>query len=522
MGLIELFRNYALQRGNVVNGRYCLVQHCGSGAFGDVWFAEVLGNQGPFSPGTRVALKFLHEMWNETPVELLAVQEMGPHPNIISVYETGQHSVVLPEETVSFPFLVMEAAQKSLRTIMEEQGGRLRDDQTFAMATQVLAALSAAFGAGIRHRDIKPDNILLGSDGLFKVADFGLAKWTTRPFSRTRDLKGTPWYMPPEAMRHSPMVAQSFDIYGLAVTLYQGLTGELPFDKGLGLTDLLICKEQNDYTPIREYRPDLPQGLWSVLERALHANPQIRFFEPRDFAEALEEVLAEPHRRQVTSFREAVTDLLKQSYVSDAMGLLTKRLAEQPHDHDSALLLGRLYLQGGEQEKAAAVWSRAISQLPEGKHDPHAYHLLFSLAKLWYSKKAFGQAAPLFARAAAIHPQILYPLCLAAACYALDAQFTRAVTHMEKACALAPHLPALRARLGLIYWQLGQHQKAAENWERVLLANSHDHKTRLELARLYKLLDIDRGLRHAVELQRMAPNSQEAREAARLFALDRR
>jgi predicted Ser/Thr protein kinase len=147
------------------------------------------------------------------------------HPNVVSVYESG--------EAEGLPYLVMEYVDGvTLRDAMREK--KLAPAEALAIVPQICEALEYAHAQGVVHRDVKPENILLTKDGRVKIADFGLAKVTDPAgvsLTGTRQAMGTPHYMAPEQWEKPAEVDHRADIYALGVVLYELLTGELPLGR---------------------------------------------------------------------------------------------------------------------------------------------------------------------------------------------------------------------------------------------------------------------------------------------------
>ena len=189
------------------------------------------------------------------------------HPNVVGVYDSGEDGAVA--------FMVMERLPgPSLAELIAS--GPLDQERVVAISLDVLAALDAAHAIGLIHRDIKPGNILLDSDGRAKVSDFGIAKSvevgavddTTRPdLTQVGQVIGTPAYLAPERLAGQPATTQS-DLYALGVVMYEALTGAKP---------ALAAP-----VDVRRVRPDVAPGLAAVVRRALSVSPGDRYGNARD------------------------------------------------------------------------------------------------------------------------------------------------------------------------------------------------------------------------------------------------
>ncbi|WP_447972583.1 protein kinase domain-containing protein [Nitrospira sp. Kam-Ns4a] len=206
-----------------VRERYDDIVRIGGGGMGTVYRAtdRVLRR--------KVALKFMKDELKQAADavqrfirEAQAASHLK-HPNIIAIYDIHVGDPV---------FIAMEHVEgRSLREILRE--GPLAPELVRAIATQLCAALGYAHSQGVVHRDIKPDNILLTGEGQVKIADFGLAHLdlAVSSLTHTGALLGTPWYMAPEQILGKPVDGRT-DLYALGVTLYELLTGRVPFAEG--------------------------------------------------------------------------------------------------------------------------------------------------------------------------------------------------------------------------------------------------------------------------------------------------
>ncbi len=194
------------------------------------------------------------------------------HPNIVQVYE------VL--EAVGRPVLVMEYVEGTdLKSALDQ--GTLGEAEIIRIMSAVCDALAFAHSRGVIHRDVKPANILLGRDGVPKVADFGLATQKGRRLSAAIDaqesgnLLGSPAYMSPEQARGDlRRLDNRTDIYSLGATLYFALTGRPPV---AGSTATLATAQRGDVTPPSRLRAGLSRDLEAVCLKALSATPEHRY-----------------------------------------------------------------------------------------------------------------------------------------------------------------------------------------------------------------------------------------------------
>jgi serine/threonine-protein kinase len=202
------------------------------------------------------------------------------HPNVVLVLDTGEQDGV--------PFIVME--QMSGQTLRHALArGPMTPAAAQDLARQVLSALAAAHRAGLVHRDIKPGNILEADEGLWKVADFGIAKsleLADGDLTSVGLVLGTPAYLAPERLSGKPATVAS-DLYAVGVVLYECLAGRPPFaaESPIALAALVATQRPD---PIRTHRPDLPESLAAAIDRAMAADPADRFATAAEMAVTLD------------------------------------------------------------------------------------------------------------------------------------------------------------------------------------------------------------------------------------------
>ncbi len=156
-------------------------------------------------------------------------------------------------------------------------------------ASQVLSALGHAHQSGVLHRDVKPSNILIGADGRVKLTDFGIASLTADPgLTITGGTVGTLYYMSPEQMKALPLDGRA-DLYSVGVTLYEMVTGQVPF-KGDSYYAILKAHLESIPVPPMDLVPGLPAELSDIIEKALEKQPSARFQTAEEFRVALQEL----------------------------------------------------------------------------------------------------------------------------------------------------------------------------------------------------------------------------------------
>jgi Protein kinase domain len=255
-----------LRTGQEVAG-YRIDDQLASGGMGIVYRATQL------SLGRTVALKVLAPHLSADPefVERFrqeaALQARLEHPGIVTVYEAGESDEGL--------FLAMQVVEGSdLKRLI--QSGKLSPERALRLLEQVAAALDAAHEAGLIHRDVKPQNVLVDGGDRAYLADFGLTKSSgSRGITRSGAYLGSLDYVSPEQVRGEPVTSAS-DRYAFAAVLYECLTGELPFARETEAA-LLFAHVSEPPPRASERRPELPATVDDVLARGLAKDPAGRY-----------------------------------------------------------------------------------------------------------------------------------------------------------------------------------------------------------------------------------------------------
>ena len=263
--------------GSFFGDRFRIDEILGVGAMGTVFRATDLKTDQ--SVALKVLLKARHDEDArdrfEREVEILGALD---HPSIVSVRGFGHaHGRV--------PWLAMELVQgESLGTLIR-QFGALRPNDFQPLLKAICEPLQVAHDAGVVHRDLKPDHVLVTDDRRVKLIDFGLSSLATgKKLTATGTVIGTPRYMAPELLASARNASPASDVYALAVITYEALTGESPFtasDHGQLLGAIMQGKTQ----PLSAHLPEYP-AIDELLQRAMAKDPEQRPSSPRDFANA--------------------------------------------------------------------------------------------------------------------------------------------------------------------------------------------------------------------------------------------
>src|SRR4029077_6235368 len=269
----------------VIAHRYELQRQLAQGGMAEVWLAVDL------TLDRKVAVKWLKPNLATDEVvterfrrEAIAAASLN-HPNIVAVHDVfeqdGRQAVVMQ---------LVEG--KSLRQLLDTQK-RLSPELTCHIGTCVALALDHAHEAGFVHRDVKPGNIMITSDGRVLLTDFGIAKGLQSPdadLTSDNIMMGTAKYLSPEQVRGKKLDGRA-DLYSLGLVLYECLAGRVPF---LGETDAdtALALLNRDPTDLARLRPTLPYGLAELIHRLLARRPMDRFATGSELRVALTRIAA--------------------------------------------------------------------------------------------------------------------------------------------------------------------------------------------------------------------------------------
>ncbi|MCR5144215.1 MAG: Stk1 family PASTA domain-containing Ser/Thr kinase [Lachnospiraceae bacterium] len=273
-----------LEQGNYVADRYEILDKIGTGGMSDVYKAKdhILGRE--------VAIKVLKQEFAEdinfvTKFRTEAQSAAGlEHPNIVNIYDVGS-------DDGSY-FIVMEYVEGiTLKTYIEKKG-QLNFKEAISIAIQVGRGIEAAHNKGIIHRDIKPQNIIISTEGKVKVTDFGIARATSSNTIHS-DVMGSVHYVSPEQARNGFVDFKS-DIYSLGIVMYEMVTGRVPFD-GDSTVNIALKHLQDDIVTPSAYAPDLPISIEKIILKATLKSPDRRYASMEDLLLDLKKALVSPN-----------------------------------------------------------------------------------------------------------------------------------------------------------------------------------------------------------------------------------
>jgi serine/threonine-protein kinase len=300
--------------------------------------------------GRRVALKLLDERHaaDEQVVERFRREAQSAaglnHPNIVSIFDRG-----LAEGTY---YIAMEYLDGRTLKELLVKNGPTPVPIAIDYARQILGALAFAHRHGIVHRDIKPHNIVVGSDGRLKVTDFGIARSGASQMTEAGSIVGTAQYLSPEQARGAPVDPRS-DIYSLGIVLYEMLTGKVPFT---GDTPVEIAMKHLSQIPEppSELRPEVPHDLDAVVMRALAKDPDQRY----ESAEEMDADLARVARGVAVSreTEEALTTVMAGGGIGAGETMVTRPRAVAPPPAPPIYRPPRGYYDYEEPPRGRSFW----------------------------------------------------------------------------------------------------------------------------------------------------------------------
>ncbi len=268
-------------------GHYRLLHPIGKGGFADVYLGEHIHLT------TYAAVKLLHTRLSDEDVENFRREAQMiarlVHPNIVRVFDFGVEN--------NIPYLVMDYARDGTLRQRHAKGIQLSLATVVTYVLQIAEALQYAHDQRLIHRDVKPENMLIGGRQEVLLSDFGIALMSqTSNFQHTQNIAGTAAYMAPEQIQAHPRPAS--DQYSLAVVVYEWLCGQHPFQGSF--SELAIKHVITPPSSLRAHVPDLSPAVEEVVMTALQKDPQRRFPNVRAFAQALQQASQRSSSSQLT------------------------------------------------------------------------------------------------------------------------------------------------------------------------------------------------------------------------------
>ena len=329
--------------GDVLGGRYRLVELLGQGGMATIYRAT------DAQLGREVAVKVLHPEYGRDPdfvarfkQEAQAAASLS-HPNIVGVYDFGTDAVG--------PYIVMELVDGEDVATLLARNGPLPPRQAARLAAEVAHALAAAHARGIVHRDVKPGNVLVSSDGRVKVTDFGIARaWSDARLTLPGVTLGSVHYFSPEQAL-GEQATEASDIYSLGIVLYELLSGRRPWE-GDSAAAVAMARISAPPPLVSAVRPNVPPVLEAIDRRALSPDPAARYVSAKAMADALEGFLGEGARPIAPAAATAAAATAARAFPPDAYAGAPARTAPPAPPPASA----RLEELEPEEPRGASPW----------------------------------------------------------------------------------------------------------------------------------------------------------------------
>ena len=276
-----------MNKKNVVANRYEVVQHIGQGGMADVFLAiDTILNR-------HVAIKILRSDQSTDAISILRFEREAQaattlaHPNIVEIYDVGEYK--------NHHYIVMEyVAGKTLKKVIRDRAPLLNLEAVDTMK-QLTSAVAEAHKRGIIHRDIKPQNVIVKSDGSLKILDFGIATAKgSAQLTQANNVMGSVHYLAPELAKGEPASPQS-DIYALGIVFYEMLTGDVPF-KADQAVQIALLHMREAMPSVRKANPNVPQSVENIIIRATAKNPKLRYQSCDEMLKDLEQCMLPEHQ----------------------------------------------------------------------------------------------------------------------------------------------------------------------------------------------------------------------------------
>lgn len=286
-----------IKPGMFISDRYEIIDKVGSGGMADVYKAKC------HRLNRYVAIKVLKPEYSDDKnfVKKFRGEAQSAaglsHPNIVNVYDVGDDN--------GLHYIVMELVEGITLKSFIERKGKLEVKEAVGIAIQIAMGMEAAHTNHIIHRDIKPQNIIISREGKVKVTDFGIAK-AINSNTITSNAMGSVHYLSPEQARGGYSDEKS-DIYSLGVTLYEMLSGQVPF-AGDNTVSVALLHIQGEAAPLREIDPNIPLSLEKIVQKCMQKKPERRYLSVSELIADLKRSITNPNGDFVVIPSGGVTD----------------------------------------------------------------------------------------------------------------------------------------------------------------------------------------------------------------------
>ena len=323
--------------GMIIGDRYEILEKIGTGGMSDVYKAK------DHKLNRFVAVKVLKQEFSENAnfVSKFRVEAQAAaglmHPNIVNVYDVGEEGGIY--------YIVMELVEGITLKKYIEKKARLSVKEAISIAIQVSMGIEAAHNNHIIHRDIKPQNIIISKEGKVKVTDFGIAKAATSN-TITSNVMGSVHYTSPEQARGGYSDEKS-DIYSLGITMFEMLTGRVPFN-GETTVAIAIKHIQEELPSPRDYVPEIPISVEQIVYKCCQKSPDRRYQSMAELIVDLKQSLINPDEdfvKMVDPDEEASTRM-----ITDKDMVQIKRQSDRRDSMDEAMRLKKDRIRAYQEE----------------------------------------------------------------------------------------------------------------------------------------------------------------------------
>lgn len=273
-----------LKEGVFLGKRYEILSRVGSGGMADVYKGK------DHKLNRYVAIKVLKSDFRTDEIfiqKFLSEAQAAAglmHPNVVNVYDVGQDRGLY--------YMVMELVEGITLKEYIEKKGKLSAKETISISIQMVTGIQAAHSQHIIHRDIKPQNIIISKEGKVKVTDFGIARATTSTNTISTNVMGSVHYTSPEHARGG-IVDEKSDIYSAGISMYEMITGHVPFDGDSTVTVAIKHLQEKIISPAEEV-PDIPYSLECIILKCMQKNPEQRYSDCQSLILDLKRSLVSP------------------------------------------------------------------------------------------------------------------------------------------------------------------------------------------------------------------------------------
>ncbi|MCI8306579.1 MAG: Stk1 family PASTA domain-containing Ser/Thr kinase [Lachnospiraceae bacterium] len=269
--------------GMLISDRYEIIEKAGTGGMADVYkamdrrlnrFVAIKVLKQEFSTDTKFVTKFRAEAQSVAGLS---------HSNIVGVYDVGDED--------GLHYIVMELVEGITLKKYIERKGRLDIREALGISIQIAQGLEAAHDNHIIHRDIKPQNIIISKEGKVKVTDFGIAKAASSN-TITSNAMGSVHYISPEQARGGFSDEKS-DIYSLGITMYEMLSGSVPFT-GESTVAVALAHIQEEAVPLKQLQADIPNSVEMIVSKCMQKKPEMRYLNVTSLIDDLKQAVTDP------------------------------------------------------------------------------------------------------------------------------------------------------------------------------------------------------------------------------------